>query len=149
MAKNTEIIGTFLNGVFVPVETSRLDAEELEGKMAVFTFKTADKKKLRSGQERKAIEVWCAQVSDKFNEGGIGMVAIISKFNSSADLPASQQGIKETIFKQMMWYCFNVESTTELQPTQPHHVWQWCDAFTQKHFNFSVPWPDKKEDERQ
>lgn len=115
------------------------------GDNILVTYQKVGQKRARTKTEQAAIEVYCKQVADMCNAGGITMRELVSRFKKSAELPASQEGVKEGMFKQMMWHCFNLDSTTKLSPTDAHHVWQWCDAFTQQHFNFSVPWPSKKD----
>ena len=109
------------------------------------TIKVVGAKRARTASEQAAIEVYCKQVAVKCNEGGITIRELVERFKESAELPCSQEGIKEGMFKQMMWHCFNIESTTKLDKKDAHHVWLWCDAFTQKNFNFSIPWPSKKD----
>lgn len=125
-------------------------AEELGQKPGDFietSIKVVGKKRARTAAEQASIEVYCNQVSVKCNEGGITLREIARRFRDFAEVPCSQAGIKEAMFKAMMWHCFDgMTSTTDLDKTQAHHVWLWCDQFTQDNFNFSIPWPSKKDD---
>ena len=103
--------------------------------------------KQRTDQQRKAIEVYCRNLADKFNEGGIDKQAVFER--KSIPVPWTQEAVKEDLFKAVMnAICWNEdgtpkESTTELTTIEVSEVYKHLDKWTGEEWGIHVPWPDR------
>ena len=142
MAKEKQIIvGVFRGGIFTPHIVCEEMAANLEGQQVALTVLTTEPEKVRTHQERKAIEVYCAKAAKVCTDAGIDMRMIINAFRKETEMPVSQVMFKEVVYKAMALAQFGVDSTAKLTSTQPHDVYLWCDNFTSKRLGFSLPWP--------
>lgn len=144
MAKQDKIIvGTFKSGVFKPHAVCVDDALAMEGMQVALTVLTSDPEKVRTHQERKAIEVYCREAARACYDAGIDLRMVIQSVRKETELPMSQFLFKEIVYKAMALAQFGVTSTAKLTSTQPYDVYLWCDTFTSKRLGFSIPWPSK------
>ena len=145
VAKDQQIIvGTFRGGIFTPHIMCSDDALALEGQQVALTVLTSEPDKVRTHQERKAIEVYCREAAKCCMSAGIDMRAIIQAFRKETEIPVSQYLFKEVVYKAMALAQFGVTSTAKLTSTQPYDVYLWCNQFTSKRLGFSIPWPSNQ-----
>ena len=67
----------------------------------------------RTNQQRKAIEVFCNQLSEVLNDGGFDMQAVFAVKEIS--VPWNQDTVKEILFKGVAFPMFGVKSTVNLK----------------------------------
>jgi len=94
--------------------------------------------KLRSDQQRKAIEVFCRTVSEAFNEKDLDMVTVLQE---KLDVPWTQYMVKELIFKKIEFVLFGKVSTTQLEKLQVSEIYDVMNRWLIDKFNISVPFP--------
>ena len=95
--------------------------------------------KLRSDQQRKAIEVLCRTVSEALNAKDLDMVTVLSK--KEIDIPWTQYMVKELIFKKIEFVLFGKVSTTQLEKLQVSEIYDVMNRWLIDKFNISVPFP--------
>ena len=145
MSKEQQIIvGTFRGGQFIPHIMCSDDVEALEGQQVALSVMATEPDKVRTHQERKAIEVYCREAARVCSSAGIDMRMVIQAFRKETELPVSQFLFKEVVYKAMALAQFGVTSTAKLTSTQPHDVYLWCNQFTSKRLGFSLPWPSSQ-----
>jgi len=72
MSKEQQIIvGTFRGGQFIPHIMCSDDVEALEGQQVALSVMTSEPDKVRTHQERKAIEVYCREAARVCSSAGI------------------------------------------------------------------------------
>ena len=96
----------------------------------------------RTGQQRKAIEVYCRELAKAWRGAGLSVEFVLSK---TLDTEWTQELVKEAIFKKATDRQFNKKSTTQLEPQEVTKVYDIVNRFAGQ-FGIHVPFPDKNAD---
>jgi len=100
-----------------------------------------DTDKQRSGQQRKAIEVYCKQLAEAFNDSGLDMRKVLAH---RVDIPWSQASVKEQIWREVQKSQFEKQSSTKLTTQECSLVYETLSRFIAEKHNIYVPWPSKE-----
>ena len=100
--------------------------------------------KIRSGQQRKAIEVYCRELAQALNEKGLDQRAVVAKMKEGVELPWSQATVKENLFRQIMQAILKKDSTTELEREEVSRVYDALNRWTAGTFGVSVLFPSEE-----
>ena len=97
----------------------------------------------RTDQQRKAIEVYCNLLAEKFNEAGHDKVAVLSK--KVVKVQWTQDSVKEDLFKAIMKALFPSKvSTTELSISEVNTVYEALNQWTDHEFNIFLEFPSEQ-----
>lgn len=75
----------------------------------------------RTSQQRKAIEVFCKNVAQVLNDGGLSVQVMLK---SDVEVPWSQALVKEIMWKGIQEAMFNKKSTTELDTSEVTQIYE-------------------------
>jgi hypothetical protein len=95
----------------------------------------------RTDQQRKAIEVFCRLVSQKFNDCGLSMQMILSK---RRNLQWTQKGVKDHIWRTVQEALTGKTSTTKLEPKEVSEVYDAINLNILSEEGLSIPFPDAR-----
>jgi len=96
--------------------------------------------KTRTGQQRKAIEVYCSLLADAFNEAGLTVQAVLEK---TLDCDWNQSMVKDAIFKKATGRILDKDSTTKLSSSEVTIVYDTVNRFAAQ-FGIHVAFPVDK-----
>jgi len=96
--------------------------------------------KTRTGQQRKAIEVYCSLLAEAFNDAGLTVQAVLEK---TLDCDWNQSMVKDAIFKKASGTALDKRSTTELSSEEVTIVYDLVNRFAAQ-FGIHVPFPVDK-----
>lgn len=99
----------------------------------------------RTGQQRKAIEVYCRLLGEALNDAGFEMKAVLAV--KEVDVPWTQELIKEVLFKPIMQSMTEKFSTTKLNTKEVNDVYRVLDRHISSNFGISIPFPSYEEEE--
>jgi hypothetical protein len=97
----------------------------------------------RTGQQNKAIHVYCAELAQALNGAGLDMRAVLAAMKQGVEIPWTLDLIKETIWRQIQNAMIDKASTTRLTPEQVSKVYEVCNRFTAERFGISMPFPSR------
>ena len=100
--------------------------------------------KIRSGQQRKAIEVYCRELAQALNDKGLDQRAVMAKMKEGVDLPWSQATVKDNLFRPIMTALIKKQSTTELERDEVTRVYDALNRWTSATFGVSVLFPSEE-----
>lgn len=103
----------------------------------------SEETKQRTDQQRKAIEVYCRELADAFSGAGIDKRAVIEQFKQGVEIPWSQDGIKDDVWRVIQVAILKKESTVDLSSEEVSKVYEVVNRFTAEKFGVSVPFPDR------
>jgi len=86
------------SGLYYAVEGKEWSEAQAVG--STFDLEPDVPEKLRTDQQRKALEVWCRDMAEIMNAHGIGMKAVMAA--KTIDVGATQAMVKEVIFKPVL-----------------------------------------------
>jgi hypothetical protein len=95
----------------------------------------------RTDQQRKAIEVFCRLVSQKFNDCGLSMQMILSK---RRNLQWTQKSVKDHIWRTVQEALTGKTSTTKLEPKEVSEVYDAINLNILSEEGLSIPFPDAR-----
>lgn len=84
----------------------------------------------RTGQQRKAIEVFCKNVAQVLNDGGLSVQVMLK---SDVEVPWSQALVKEIMWKGIQKAMFNKKSTTELDTSEVTQIYEVFNRHMSEH----------------
>lgn len=107
------------NSIFVPCdeEALRLAQSHIDGTRLEVTYK---KKSLLTGQQRKAIHVYCDKVAREFNKAGI--VRIIKINDMRVETSWSGESVKRDIWYTLQDNLLGTESVNDLDRKQVNEI---------------------------
>ena len=85
--------------------------EQAQAAGSVIEYEVEEPKRIRTTQQRKALEVFCADLAEIMNAHGIGMKAVMQA--KRLDVPVTQAMVKDAIFRPVYTALTGLESTTE------------------------------------
>jgi len=99
----------------------------------------------RTGKQRAALEVYCRLLAEELNAAGFDMIHVLSR--EGANIPWTQNSVKEKLWKPVQLAMLDKESTTEcdrkeysaIYDTLTRHLGQILDLPF-------VAWPEKREE---
>lgn len=94
----------------------------------------------RTGQQRKSLEVYCRQLSNKLNIAGYDQKRLIGEFKDGFNLPWTQASMK-LLFREIAKAMYDVQSTSELKTEEMQKVYQVVDARISEITGVTVAWP--------
>ena len=94
----------------------------------------------RSGQQNKAIHLYCEQLAEVLNDAGLDMRRFL---RVDRDIPWNKDSVKEYIWKEIQIAMFQEESTSELEAGQVDQVYSVLDRNTQQKHGIHVPFPSR------
>jgi len=97
----------------------------------------------RTNQQRKAIEVFCAQLADVLNDSGMDMQAVFDV--KEVSVPWSQERVKDVLFRPIMAALLGISSTVDLERadcSRVHNV--LCKNLSEKLGITCPDWPRKE-----
>ncbi len=97
----------------------------------------------RTDQQRKAIEVYCAELGTALNGAGLDMRAVLAAMKEGVEIPWSQDLVKEIIWRRIQVAMIEKKSTTRLTPEQVSKVYEVVNRFTAERFGISMPFPNR------
>ena len=95
----------------------------------------------RTGQQRRAIEVYCRELAISFNDAGLTVQEVLSH---TLDCEWSQEMVKHAMFKKASVAMLDKSSSTDLTISEVSSVYDTVNRFAAK-FGIHVPFPEKKE----
>jgi hypothetical protein len=139
----------------IPVEGNRIESR---GKVQAGVFAKVSshiiemkqdlrEEEIRTEQQRKAIEVYCREVANAFNDAGYDKVAVLSK--KAIPCEWTQPSVKEDLFRAVMRaVCRNEDgtpktSTKQLSTKEVDLIYRNLDKWTGEQFGIHVPFPDR------
>jgi hypothetical protein len=97
----------------------------------------------RTGQQQKAIEVYCKGLAHEFNSRDLDIRTVLATMKDGVDLPWTQDTVKELIFKKIVKAILNKDSTADLNTTEVSRVYQVCNKFTSDRMGISIEFPSR------
>lgn len=97
----------------------------------------------RTNQQRKAVEVYCRELAKALNEAGLDQREVFSRMKEGAEIPWSQDTVKENIWKQIQSAMLMKDSTTDLETVEVSQVYEVVNRFTASRLGVSVRFPDR------
>jgi hypothetical protein len=100
---------------------------------------------MRTDQQRKAIEVYCRELANKFNDAGFDKVHVLTQ--KQVPVSWTQESIKEDLFKEIMRALYpDKDSTTELETSEVSVVYEHLNKWTSEKFNINLDFPHEQRD---
>jgi len=97
--------------------------------------------KQRSDKQRKALQVYCKQVSEVLNEKGITFNMF---FKQGIDVKWTMDIVKDEVWRPVQRVYFNEESTTKPLRGQYQEIFEPINLKLSE-FGIHVPWPTKRD----
>lgn len=97
----------------------------------------------RTDQQRKAIEVYCRNLAETLNLGGLDQRKVLAAMKEGAEIPWSQATCKENLWRTIQIALLNKKSTTKLLPPEVSRVYEVLNRFLVERFNVSIPFPSR------
>ena len=99
----------------------------------------------RTGQQQKAIEVFCNALAETLNDHGFEMKAVMAV--KTADVPWNQERVKDLLWRPIQEAMFNETSTTKLETDQVSKVHEVLNRHIAQNFGISISFPTRIPDE--
>lgn len=96
--------------------------------------------KTRTGQQRKAIEVYCRELASAFNDAGISVQEALQK---TMECDWSQELVKAAIFRRAGISVCDKKSTADLNTDEVSKVFETVNRFAAQ-FGIHVPFPERE-----
>lgn len=103
----------------------------------------AARRKQRTDQQRKAIEVYCRELAKAFNAAGLDQRKVFEAMKEGVEIPWHQEAVKAEIWKRLQEWALGKESTTELEPAEVSKIYDIVNRWTSERFGVSVRFPDR------
>lgn len=87
------------------------DWADAQGAGSTFEHEIEDTKRIRTTQQRKALEVFCADLAAIMEAHGIGMKAVMKA--KRLDVPVTQSLVKDSVFRPVFTALTGLESTAD------------------------------------
>ena len=107
------------------------------------------KAKQRTSQQRKAIEVYCRGLATALNDAGLDQRAVLAKMREGVEIPWSQDTVKDTLWRRIQVAILGKEATTKLDADEVSRVYDTLNRWTGSTFGVSIPFPEKKDKDKQ
>lgn len=97
----------------------------------------------RTIQQNKAIHLYCQQLAESLNAGGLDQRKVFEAMREGVEIPWSGATVKENLWRTIQQAVLQKESTTELTTEEVSRVYVVLNRFTAERFNLSLPFPDR------
>ncbi len=97
--------------------------------------------KQRTGQQRKAIEVFCRELGEALNDGGLDLKKFFAV--KTVSLPWSQERVKDLIWRPIQQAMYGKKSTTQLEKMEVSEIYEIINRHMADNFGLHVEFPDK------
>jgi hypothetical protein len=101
--------------------------------------------KTRTGQQRKAIEVYCRELADAMNKGGLGQRVVLSKMKEGFEIDWTQERVKDVLWREIQKAVIGKESTSDLTTAEVGRVYEYLNRWTGDNLGISMPFPERDE----
>lgn len=103
-------------------------------------------KRVRTGQQRKAIELFCKMLAERLNETGMDMVRALKVLRKSPEIsiPWTQELVKDNLWRPVQRALFDIESTAKLETMQVRQVENVLNKNLADKLGVSVEFPDNR-----
>ena len=98
--------------------------------------------KQRTGQQNKALHVYCELLAEALNDAGYDMQHVLAQ--KAVSIPWSRERVKECLWKEVQRAMFDTESTTELEKLQMNDVYEVLDRQISERFGVHVEFPSEE-----
>ena len=95
--------------------------------------------KIRTAQQRKAIEVYCSLLAQALDDGGFSIETVLAQ--SAVDRNWTQAGVKDLLFKPIMQAMTGKTSTTKLEPKEVSEIYEVLNRHTSNLFGVGIQFP--------
>lgn len=99
--------------------------------------------RVRTDQQRKAIEVFCRNAARVLNDAGLDKREVFAKMKEGAEIPWCQDGFKNDIWRQFQIAMLDKESTADLETKEVSQVYEVINRFLGERFGVHVPFPSR------
>ena len=95
----------------------------------------------RSAAQNASMWLACDQLAKEFSARGLDLAVVLSK----AKLPImwNKKSVQSAIFNAISEAMYH-ETSSGLETTDPSKIWDVVQDFTQKNWDFSIPWPSNE-----
>lgn len=97
----------------------------------------------RSDQQRKAIEVYCAELAKAMNAAGLDQRAVLASMREGVEIPWSQDRVKDTLWREVQKAMLDKSSTTNLSRQEVSQVYEALNRWTSQTLGVSVAFPER------
>ena len=124
---------------------SPLDAEDVKaiGGRKTLVCEIGGDKFYRTGLQNRSLHKFFTMLSEKLNDAGLDMVAVMSKLSKRCEIPWSPEAVKERLWRKVQESTYGTTSTTKLETAQVSVVYEALNRVTSEKLGVSVPFPDK------
>jgi hypothetical protein len=98
----------------------------------------------RSGQQRKAIEVYCRELARALNDAGMDQRAVMAHMREGFEIPWSQERVKDVLWREVQRAMLGKESTTQLSREEVAKVYEPLNRWTSSTLGVGVPFPERE-----
>lgn len=95
----------------------------------------------RTDQQRKAIEVFCRELGEALNDGGIEMKHFFAV--KTVDIPWNQERVKDLIWRQVQQPMTGKKSTTQLNKDEVSDIYEVVNRHIAENFGVHVAFPQE------
>ena len=106
---------------------------------------------VRTDQQRKAIEVYCRELAEALNDAGYEMKAFFEAASAKADIPWTQESVKEILWKNVQKpvtisedFPEGKKSTTQLDVMEVDRVYSVLDRHISSNIGVHVEFPSEE-----
>ena len=99
--------------------------------------------KQRSGQQNRALHLYCPALAELMKEAGITQKKLLSNLGNGVDLEMTGEMIKN-IFREMGRARYGKESTADLTPVELSDTYLVVDELLARITGISIPWPSSE-----
>ena len=96
----------------------------------------------RTPKQQNAIEVFCREVAERFNGAGYSVKLVLEEV-SKKDIPWTQAGVKEIIWRNVQRNMVKKESTTRLTTKEVNEIYEVINESVLSELGIYVPFPEK------
>ena len=93
----------------------------------------------RTGQQRKAIEVYCREVAKALNNEGVTFNDMVKAIEKAEVMP-TQENVK-VLFQAMCHAMYKTHHTSKLETNQVDKVYESFNLWLAHHFELHIPFP--------
>jgi len=101
------------------------------------------KTKQRTGQQNKALHLYCELLAETMNDAGYDQRLVMPKMKEGFLVPWTQESVKRVMWHSIQKTMFDEESTKKLTTEQVSDVYRVIDKWTSENLNISLPFPER------
>lgn len=98
----------------------------------------------RTGQQRKAIEVYCNELAKALNDAGLDQRKVMEHMREGVEIPWQQETCKDVLWREVQKAAIGKVSTTKLSTNEVSKVYEILNRWTAQTFGVSVPFPERE-----